>query len=151
MAEDLLPCPFCGGEASAEGYQKWSKPVLNMTWDGGDPITEAYFCNCRTCCVSNITSGIGYRTRAEAIANWNRRAAPTAQEAAKVRVKAAIADQISEGIGAVLRKFCDSPDAAAARQYLHKMPERDWNTLIDMLAEESASAALRAIAGDSHD
>ena len=76
---------------------------------------------------------------------------PTVQEAAKVRVKAAIADQISEGIGAVLRKFCDSPDAAAARQYLHKMPESDWNTLIDMLAEESASAALRAIAGESHD
>lgn len=78
-------------------------------------------------------------------------ATPTVQEAAKVRVKAAIAEQISEGIGAVLRKFCDSADAIRAREHLHRMPESDWNTLIDMLAEESASAALRAIAGESHD
>ena len=133
-AAALLPCPFCGGEAYLSEDASHSR---------------AYFIGCN---VEDCFGEIHWeQTKAAAIANWNRRAAPTAQEAAKVRVKAAIADQISEGIGAVLRKFCDSPDAAAARQYLHKMPESDWNTLIDMLAEESASAALRAIAGESHD
>ena len=126
MADDLKPCPFCNAEMQFDesGYEH--------------PYSD-------TCPLDSLYIEDGH------VAAWNRRAAPTAQEAAKVRVKAAIADQISEGIGAVLRKFCDSPDAAAARQYLHKMPESDWNTLIDMLAEESASAALRAIAGESHD
>lgn len=71
-------------------------------------------------------------------------AAPTVAEAVVV-VKEAIAPQISEGIGAILRKFCDSPAASRARSALYDMPERDWNTLVNMLAEESASAALRAM------
>lgn len=58
----------------------------------------------------------------------------------------AIAEQISEGLGATLRKFCDSPEAKQARHYLHAMPKSDWNTLIGMLSEESAGAARAALA-----
>ncbi len=133
-AAALLPCPFCGGEAYLSEDASHSR---------------AYFIGCN---VEDCFGEIHWeQTKAEAIAAWNRRATPTVQEAAKVRVKAAIAEQISEGIGAVLRKFCDSADAIRAREHLHRMPESDWKTLIDMLAEESASAALRAIAGESHD
>ena len=62
------------------------------------------------------------------------------------KLREAIAEQISEGLGATLRKFCDSPEAKQARHYLHAMPESDWNTLIGMLAEESAGAARAALA-----
>jgi len=70
----LLPCPFCGGEASPHGYQHFGKPLTETFWKGDRPITKAYFCNCPSCGVSNICSGIGYETREEAIAAWNRRA-----------------------------------------------------------------------------
>ena len=56
----------------------------------------------------------------------------------------AIRPQISEGIGAILRKFCDSPEATKARTALHAMPDSDWNCLIDMLAQASAEAAHAA-------
>ena len=60
-------------------------------------------------------------------------------------LREAIAPQLSEGIGAILRKFCDSDDAAKARHHLHAMPDADWKTLIDMLADASSSAVLALI------
>ena len=71
-----------------------------------------------------------------------------AVDPAAIRAKAlreAIAPQISEGIGAILRKFCDSDQAAKARTYLHDMPQADWNILIDMLSDAAASAVLALI------
>lgn len=76
---ELKPCPFCGGAASDSGYQKWSKPHCETTWVGGRPITEAFFCNCPSCGINNMTVGIGYETQAEAIAAWNRRTPDPAQ------------------------------------------------------------------------
>src|SRR5690554_2007959 len=35
-------------------------------------------------------------------------------------------EQISEGLGAYLRKFTDSEAAMRAREYLHKMPSGEW-------------------------
>lgn len=64
----------------------------------------------------------------------------------KTAAKAAATPQISEGIGAVLRKFCDSEAAAKARLYLHAMPDNDWSALVDMLAEAASHAALDAVA-----
>jgi len=73
MAE-LLNCPFCGGEASDTGHQKWSRPVKDTTWNDGSPITEAYFVNCMTCGVNTRGAlSLGHQTRAKAIAAWNRR------------------------------------------------------------------------------
>lgn len=60
------------------------------------------------------------------------------------RAKAAAAEQISEGLGAILRKFCDSAKAGKARAALHAMPENEWGILVNMLAEESSRAALTA-------
>ena len=56
----------------------------------------------------------------------------------------AIRPQISEGMGAILRKFCDSHEAMKARSALHAMPDRDWNCLVDMLTQASAEAAHAA-------
>ena len=73
--EQLKPCPFCGGAASGDGYVYYSRPCNDTAWDDGSPITEAFFCNCPSCGVSNMATGIGYRSKAEAIAAWNTRAA----------------------------------------------------------------------------
>lgn len=76
--ETLLPCPFCGGAASSGGYQRWSRALDDTRWADGTRIKEAYFCNCPMCGVTNCNGSIGYQTAAEAIAAWNRRAAPAA-------------------------------------------------------------------------
>ena len=80
---DLLPCPFCGGEASDTGYQKWSRPLSDMAWEDGAKISEAYFCNCPSCSVSNLAGGVGYQSRAKAVSAWNTRPGVTVAEAAK--------------------------------------------------------------------
>ena len=70
---ELKPCPFCGGEASDGGYVKYGKPLKDIFWEGGLPITEAFFCNCISCGVRNIQGAVGHQSRAEAIAAWNTR------------------------------------------------------------------------------
>jgi len=55
-APKLLPCPFCGGEAAPR-------------WSGG-----VYLIECQTCHTSKGDNG-GDDFEAEAVANWNRRAA----------------------------------------------------------------------------
>ena len=70
----LKPCPFCGGEANADGHIKFSQPLNDTWWPGEVPITEAFYVNCVRCgAVSR--SGIvgGYQSRDEAIAAWNTR------------------------------------------------------------------------------
>ncbi|WCT73966.1 Lar family restriction alleviation protein [Sphingomonas naphthae] len=71
----LLPCPFCGGEASADGRTQYSKPLTDTWWEDGSPITEAFSVNCIKCGAS-ANSGLvnGYQTKGKAIAAWNTRA-----------------------------------------------------------------------------
>jgi len=70
----LLPCPFCGGEASDAGHARYSRPLDDAWWADGSPITEAFFVNCMKCgAVSRSGVSNGYQTKAEAIAAWNRR------------------------------------------------------------------------------
>lgn len=104
MSDELKPCPFCGGEASPHGYQHFGKPLTETFWKGDRPITKAYFCNCPSCGVSNICSGIGYETREEAIAAWNRRATPTAL-AASPEVAALIAAERARIVQAITFGF----------------------------------------------
>ena len=75
MNEELKPCPFCGGRASANGHQTFRPRLRNTKWTDDSPITEAFFVNCMACGIS--TKGhadVGHRTREEAILRWNRRA-----------------------------------------------------------------------------
>lgn len=66
---ELLPCPFCGGEASPDGTARYSeKHAKEQGWGQ----TEFYYCNCIHCGVSNIGI-IGHKTRSDAVAAWNRR------------------------------------------------------------------------------
>ena len=81
----LLPCPFCGGKASDTGFMTWSKALRDTHWDDGSEITEAYFCSCISCGVTNIVGNVGYRTKAEAIAAWNTRSMSAIEELVKER------------------------------------------------------------------
>ena len=75
----LLPCPFCGGEASSEGYRRYSKPLEDTNWEDGSEITECFYVNCIHCGIQNGCAGLvqGYQTKAEAIKRWNTRNHPT--------------------------------------------------------------------------
>ena len=55
MADELKPCPFCGGKASIMRYSY---------------ITKEHYCFCTSCKVRMPNS----LTREEAIERWNRRA-----------------------------------------------------------------------------
>jgi hypothetical protein len=68
----LLPCPFCGGEASADGVARYAD--THEAWFAdGTRITEAFFCNCMVCGATS-RGMCGHQTREKAIAVWNRRA-----------------------------------------------------------------------------
>lgn len=81
MTDDLAaiePCPFCGGDGSAEGKVQYS-PSYEAFWADGSRITTAYFANCVRCQVQSHH----YQTKAEAIAAWNTRT----QSALEARVR----------------------------------------------------------------
>ena len=70
-AVPLLACPFCGGEASGTGTIKYAK-THEAWWKDGTRITEAHFCNCMKCGVTN--KGLcGHQTPSLAVAHWNTR------------------------------------------------------------------------------
>lgn len=70
-------------------------------------------------------------------------ARPSEQAVTEAMIMVA-SDQISEGLGAYLRKFADSDAAKQARYWLHKMPDTEWNGMARLLAEEALGAALKA-------
>jgi len=69
---ELLPCPFCGGEASPTGSITYSEHH-DARWLDGTRVRKAYFANCISCGVDN-KGLIGHQTQDAAIAAWNRRA-----------------------------------------------------------------------------
>lgn len=66
MAEEMLPCPFCGGKAviHKDNYVEWARPELY-------PENGRSWPSCPHC-----TTFWKKNTRAEAIAAWNTRPAP---------------------------------------------------------------------------
>jgi Zn ribbon nucleic-acid-binding protein len=65
---DLLPCPFCGGEA-AHGTVTYDSASARKQWW----TQETFFSvNCVVCGVNN-RGLVGHRTRQEAAVAWNRR------------------------------------------------------------------------------
>jgi hypothetical protein len=80
---ELLPCPFCGGEAG-HGHIKYSRPLNDTWWADNSPITEAFYINCISCgavCRSGIVAG--FQSMAEAISKWNSRKSHEADRAFK--------------------------------------------------------------------
>lgn len=75
---ELLPCPFCGGEASDAGHIAYNRALDDTTWADGSPVTEAFYVNC-IACGAVARSGFvgGFQTKVEAIERWNHRARPT--------------------------------------------------------------------------
>ncbi len=85
VAVSLLPCPFCGGEASAEGRARYTENHEAWFADGSR-VLEAFYCNCYKCGATRQTIVGGYQTRELAIAAWNTRITSTPQAAsAEVR------------------------------------------------------------------
>jgi hypothetical protein len=79
MVDHLKSCPFCGGDASAEGRTIYAQPSKDLTWDDGTLIAEAFYVNCIACSANNKTFiGGGYRTKEQAIEAWNMRIAADA-------------------------------------------------------------------------
>lgn len=70
MIDQLKPCPFCGGEASANGVCRWSRNP-NTKWLDGTEVLEAFYVNCIQCQGRNSGNCGGFQTRAEAIEHWN--------------------------------------------------------------------------------
>lgn len=60
---ELKPCPFCGGNAKLVEY--WLKGVCN---------TKHFFVQCKQCGVRKDNHHNGYKARAKAIDDWNKRA-----------------------------------------------------------------------------
>lgn len=69
--EELLPCPFCGAEATAVEY-------VGAVWPEVDVIVG---CNNQECPIEPHTTGLKHY-RAALIADWNRRAAADSRAAA---------------------------------------------------------------------
>lgn len=65
---DLKPCPLCQSEAATGIVKHFGRSA--DTWADGSPIREEHFCNCIHCGLRSV----GFKTRYEAIAHWNRRA-----------------------------------------------------------------------------
>lgn len=64
--EDMERCPFCGGEG-----------ILMDRYRNGTANRKMYWVQCKACGVSQAHhDGAGYRTRAKAVAAWNRRYTP---------------------------------------------------------------------------
>lgn len=71
--DELLPCPFCGGEA-AFGMSQYNRPLPDVWWNDGSEIFEAHSVNCVSCSATNSGNfAHGYQTKALAAAAWNRR------------------------------------------------------------------------------
>ena len=68
----LKPCPGCGGEASANGVQRWSSNP-DHCWSDGTTVLEAFSCNCLDCNWTNKGCFGGFQTRQQAIDHWNTR------------------------------------------------------------------------------
>jgi Lar family restriction alleviation protein len=62
MSDNLLPCPFCDGEAALDSVEVMDDHV----------VSDRYYVFCFEC----FAESANLATEAEAIAAWNRRAAP---------------------------------------------------------------------------
>jgi predicted RNA-binding Zn-ribbon protein involved in translation (DUF1610 family) len=109
--QELLPCPFCGGEAEITRYGDNRKST----------IVECTECGCR------LENGEAFRHGTA----WNTRPAPTVAQAAKVL----LASEAAMGLGHDAIIVADDDDNPQGK------PDYD----------ELLKAALRAIAGGSHE
>jgi len=69
----LLPCPFCGGEASANGVTRYVKGGADAKWNDGSEVREAFFVSCVKCGGNRRNVVGGQQTKELAIAAWNTR------------------------------------------------------------------------------
>jgi hypothetical protein len=67
-ADGLLPCPFCGGEAST-GTTRISDPMTAKL----NNRTNGFFINCKICGANNNFLHLGYATEEIAKHYWNTR------------------------------------------------------------------------------
>jgi len=66
---ELLPCPFCGGEASIGTTRISDKRTREL-----NNRDNGFFVNCKICGSNNNCLRLGYATKEIAISHWNKRA-----------------------------------------------------------------------------
>lgn len=67
-ADELLPCPFCGGEASIGTTRISDKRTAEL-----NERTNGFFINCKICGANNNCLHLGYATKEIAQHYWNTR------------------------------------------------------------------------------
>lgn len=126
VSHELKPCPFCG-ERAALGHTRYNKPLADMNWQDGSPITETYHVNCMVCLSSTTGHSAlgGERTQADAAAKWNRRAPSTAEEALEW-----LGYGGSRFLDIVQRYYCeDDPTHWVVKQVYGPINDREARTL----------------------
>lgn len=75
MSDELLPCPFCGGEAKVDGPENHVAPGIGIGY--------SIFCDNDDCYLGCMDSPIFYHWRPDAVTAWNARAAVTDEQFAQ--------------------------------------------------------------------
>ena len=117
---ELLPCPFCGGEAYVHEHYSCPGYDRNGKYPNYEPIGYAVGCMTLDCRGKRENTGFMYNTEAEAIEAWNTRADERGE------CEYVIEDNMneSEGTGDVWFRCtnCDTRYDYQADDWLLKMP-----------------------------
>jgi Lar family restriction alleviation protein len=127
---ELKPCPFCGGEASATGVIRYD--AKHQAWfSDGARVLQAFFCSCLSCGIDN-KGLLGHQTQEKAIAAWNRRADDSGVSIPRASEQHAEALRGLRSLKVLLGT--DSPEV------------RGWAPAVQQAAQRAVNAAIRALA-----
>lgn len=126
MTDNLLPCPFCGGEAECD------RTMERYEYCTGGPNSVhdyGYTVYCTQCGVETHVRDVPPNDRDEAIAAWNRRAgqASPLTDATRQTISQAL-DYVIQDVTAQYQTLWDMPDEALERALRE---DTELNKLID--------------------
>ena len=99
LMNELLNCPFCGGEAYVHEHYSFPGYERKGLYPNYEPIGYAVGCVTTDCRGKRENTGFMYSTEDEAIAAWNTRATHSALTAEQVREAVMSADRWEKPMG----------------------------------------------------